>query len=195
MNQFLTADLHFNHTNIIKYCNRPFKDTKHMNDRLIANINARCSYDDILFHLGDFKFWKSSQATLEHKNPEDILNPKIVHIYGNHDRNNRVKGMLNYAVKTFNKTEYLLTHIPPTSDGFLKKRYNTMFMYSNIDCILCGHVHEAWQTRIYDYKIDNILIKQIPIINVGVDVWNFMPKTFDEIDVLYQRLKKEIQDG
>ena len=29
---FFTSDTHFNHTNIIRFCNRPFKDVSHMNE-------------------------------------------------------------------------------------------------------------------------------------------------------------------
>ena len=34
---FFTSDTHFNHTNIIRSCNRPFKDVSHMNETIIAN--------------------------------------------------------------------------------------------------------------------------------------------------------------
>lgn len=51
---FFTSDTHFNHTNIIKFCSRPFKDVSHMNETIISNWNRVVGPDDIVFHLGDF---------------------------------------------------------------------------------------------------------------------------------------------
>lgn len=51
---FFTSDTHFNHTNIIRFCNRPFKDVSHMNETIISNWNRVVGPEDIVFHLGDF---------------------------------------------------------------------------------------------------------------------------------------------
>ena len=34
---YLIADTHFNHDNIIKYCDRPFSDIEEMNNTIIDN--------------------------------------------------------------------------------------------------------------------------------------------------------------
>ena len=54
MNTFIIADTHFNHKNIIDYCNRPFTDADNMNTALIQNWNSVVKSDDIVYHLGDF---------------------------------------------------------------------------------------------------------------------------------------------
>ena len=36
---FITSDLHLGHKNIIKYCDRPFRDTHDMNKNLVDNWN------------------------------------------------------------------------------------------------------------------------------------------------------------
>ena len=51
---FFTSDTHFNHTNILRYCNRPFKTVGQMNETIITNWNNVVGPDDVIFHLGDF---------------------------------------------------------------------------------------------------------------------------------------------
>lgn len=51
---FFTSDTHFNHTNIIRFCERPFERVDEMNEKLIDNWNSVVSPEDFVFHLGDF---------------------------------------------------------------------------------------------------------------------------------------------
>jgi len=62
MNQWFSADDHFGHGNIIKYCNRPFKDSNDMNSSLIRNWNQRVKPEDTVFHVGDFCFQETTKA-------------------------------------------------------------------------------------------------------------------------------------
>ena len=58
---FFTADTHFGHKNIIRYCQRPFVDVDEMNEILITNWNNVVGKEDIIFHLGDFAMGGSSE--------------------------------------------------------------------------------------------------------------------------------------
>ena len=51
---FFTADHHFGHANIIKYCNRPFANVDEMDTELIRRWNEVITPGDTVFHLGDF---------------------------------------------------------------------------------------------------------------------------------------------
>lgn len=74
---YFTSDTHFSHTNIIKYCNRPFKSVEEMDEVLIANWNSVVKKTDQVFHLGDFGYnYKIAQRLNGHKHL----------IWGNHDR-------------------------------------------------------------------------------------------------------------
>ena len=60
---FFTSDTHFYHGNIIRFCNRPFKDVEVMNETIISNWNNTVRQDDIVFHLGDFCLGGSAEWT------------------------------------------------------------------------------------------------------------------------------------
>lgn len=87
MDTFFTSDLHLGHDNVIKYCNRPFKDGNHMNNSLIRNWNQRVKKDDLIYHLGDFCFkggkeggknkslyWEEQLRRMSRKKAKETLN-------------------------------------------------------------------------------------------------------------------------
>ena len=62
---YFTADTHFDHANIIHFCNRPFATVEEMNETLIANWNRKVHGNDTVYILGDM-FFRTSD-------PESIL--------------------------------------------------------------------------------------------------------------------------
>jgi calcineurin-like phosphoesterase family protein len=178
MNTFFASDLHLGHTNILEYCKRPFSHVDHMNRVLINNWNQRVKEDDVVYHLGDFCFRGGSQGGQNKAQYwEEKLNGKIIHISGNHDSNNSVKSILKQAVLSFGNKLVLAQHEPPT----MRLEVPDIF-----DFVLCGHVHEKWK---YIWLPDSE--DPIPIINIGVDQWDFKPVKMDEILVFYDRIMKE----
>ena len=51
---YLTADEHYFHTKIIKYCNRPFGSVQEMNEALVVRHNSLVRDRDCVIHIGDF---------------------------------------------------------------------------------------------------------------------------------------------
>ena len=87
---FFTSDTHFNHTNIIQYCQRPFKSTDEMNEAMIDNWNSVVGEDDTMFHLGDFCLGGAE----EWNKILNRLNGRIYLILGNHDLKNIRHGFI-----------------------------------------------------------------------------------------------------
>lgn len=61
-NVFFTADNHFGHENIIKFCNRPFDNAGQMDMEMVKRWNETVPYDGIVYHLGDFTLMGSADA-------------------------------------------------------------------------------------------------------------------------------------
>ena len=126
MNTFFTADTHFFHANIIKYCSRPFKSSMEMNRVIRTNWNERVGVQDTVIHLGDFAF----SSKLWQKAFLQSLHGKKILIRGNHDY--KAKCMLEigfeevYEQLTWN--EWTLVHRPRQGEQ-----------------ILCGHIHNHWK--------------------------------------------------
>ena len=166
---FFTADTHFGHTNIIKYCNRPFNNVTEMDYIIKQQWNKRVKPEDTVFHLGDFCFKNQNE-----KNIIQELNGNIIFIKGNHDRKQPCHTVTKSATIYYGKRDIYLVHDPRWA--------NSMML------TLCGHVHEKWKYRNTHklssaenkYRMGGTVI-YYPIVNVGVDVWDFMPITLDEI--------------
>ena len=167
---YFISDTHFHHSNIIKYCNRPFKDINKMNEAIISNWNSLITKDDIVYHLGDFCLSNDDEI----KNIFNRLNGNIILIRGNHDRK-PVKFYENIGIKVLTHApiildEYkiMLSHVPlpdvKIKDGYIN---------------LHGHIHNK---KISDDYPKNYSINKH--INVSVDVTNFKPVSLNIINKL-----------
>ena len=110
---YYIADMHFGHTNVLRFDNRPFSDTAQMDDTLLQNWNERVTADDTVYVLGD-AFWKNEENSIR---IIQQLNGHKHLIQGNHDR---VKGKLRpywesieqYAEVNDENRLVILSHYP-----------------------------------------------------------------------------------
>lgn len=179
MRYFFTSDYHLYHFNIINYCKRPFKTLNEMNNTIINNHNSRVKEDDIVFHIGDFMFRnspggkKGEGEPVKFRDVEKLLNGKIIHVKGNHGRNNGVKTIIEYLVIKYGGYRINLVHNPK----FIDYKFKINFV---------GHIHNLW-----DIKRFTKGKKHTDCINVGVDCNNFKPATFEELMKKYNSWKRK----
>lgn len=81
---FVTSDTHFGHTNIIKFCQRPFKSVEVMNEAMIERWNKVISPEDTVYFLGDFAMGPMATDDFILKTLKALNGKKSV-IIGNHD--------------------------------------------------------------------------------------------------------------
>ena len=171
---FFTSDTHFGHSNIIKYCQRPFNSAEHMDEVLISNWNEVVSPQDIVFHLGDFCFGSDKEwiKILQRLNGTKYL------ILGNHDlkkiaNSNQIKDYfadINMQMRVVvDKQKMLLNHYP-----FLcfEGGYQNVWQ-------LFGHVHRSKHSTGLDKER---LVHLFPTqYDVGVDNNNYRPVSFAQV--------------
>lgn len=174
VNLFFTSDTHFWHSNIIKYCNRPFMDVEEMNEEIIKRWNNKIEKDDLVFHLGDFAFCGPSQ----YKTLLERLNGKITLVLGNHDWRNIKEGYMSkfngiyqqLRIKVDDQRIYL-NHFP-----FLCYEGSYRGVWQ-----LFGHVHSGPYNNgggLDDPRLKMLLPGQY---DVGVDNNNFTPISYKEL--------------
>ena len=169
MTVWVTSDTHFSHKNIIKYCNRPFKDIYHMNETLVKNWNECVKPDDTIIHLGDVAM--NSLETIDEYMPRLCMGEYSILRAGNHDKGKRHKLLEKYFDEVYDKAvtiyyngkAFLLSHNPEDV------KYLDL---ANDEYLLYGHVHDNAPTG-YD--------KETRSFHVGVDTNNYRPVDLDEI--------------
>jgi len=114
---YVFSDPHFDHANIIRYCNRPFDSTKQMNHVLITNWNDAVKDNDTIYFLGDMTYGRN-------RHPIDYwlgkLDGEIFYIRGNHDSDEITRATVihnGYGIE-YKNYKFLLRHDPYRPLGY-----------------------------------------------------------------------------
>ncbi len=175
---FFTSDTHFNHSNIIRFCRRPFKDVNCMNETLIGNWNSVVGTDDVIFHLGDFCLGGAAEWT----RILDRLNGRIYLILGNHDMKNIRQGFLERFEHVtqqmcieVKRQQIVLNHNPFLCYGGSYAKTWQLF----------GHVHSGP----YNTGLDKPRLKMLfpTQYDVGVDNNSFFPVAYEEVEKIIRK--------
>ncbi len=165
---FYTSDLHFGHKNVIKFSNRPYKDSIDMETKLIENWNKKVALEDTVYILGDMFYGKSDYCKVL-----DSLKGKKILVKGNHEQwieryrelEEYFEEITDYKIITDNERKVVLFHFPILD--WNHKYHNSYHVY--------GHVHNI-------QNIDTLVMyNQINALNAGVDVNSYEPCTLEEL--------------
>ena len=187
MTDYFTADHHMSHFNMTCHpdsknlCNRPWDNVDDMNEALITNWNETVGPKDRVLYLGDF-----AMGTIKESLPLIAkLHGNIQLVPGNHDRcfpanKHWLKWEETYRDAGFQSVhntiawldEFDLCHFPFAGDSHDRDRYKAYRPVQRNRPLIHGHIHDKW-------KISNEY--STPMINVGVDVWDYRPVSIDQI--------------
>ena len=160
-NVWFTSDFHFNHAKSIIFGNRPYENVEDMNNGLINNYNKLVKHNDTVYFLGDFGFGDlETLRKIRYK-----LKGKIHYILGNHCYKNHINrcaawfsSMSDLKTISVNKQKIVLCHYAMRVwDG---SHYNSWMLYAH------SHGKLESQGKSFD---------------VGVDCWNYVPVSFDQV--------------
>lgn len=173
---FFTSDSHLGHSKILDYCNRPFKNVDEMGEALIENWNKVVTQNDIIYHLGDFSFYKDTNKTIHILNR---LNGNKILIMGNHD-----KHMHDSVIKKFNSVHTMYDLYVNDPEAHHGKQLIVLLHYSmNVwnrchygSYHLFGHSHGSLPDNPNSLSID-----------VGVDCHNYTPISYEEVKAIMKR--------
>lgn len=171
MATWFTSDLHFYHSNILRYCpeSRPFSDVDEMNLAIVDNINRVTQPKDDLWILGDVAFGRPEKSLWLLKK----IHCRLHLIAGNHDHHTLKSSEFRdcfdsidvYKEINYNGIKICMMHYPIES---WNESFHGAFM-------LHGHCHGK-PTR-----------TQGRIMDVGVDTNQMMPYN---IDVVFEKLSR-----
>lgn len=181
--RWFTSDLHFGHTNVIRYCDRPFASVGEMDAALAGAWNTVVAPEDEVWVLGDLAMGRIAESLpLAGK----LAGRKHL-VLGNHDRpfepgrrrDNWSDRYLDEGgfeqlhdgvveLRLTDGTEVLACHFPYEGDSGDRDRFVAARPRDEGKWLLHGHVHEVWR-------------QNGRMINVGVDAWAGAPVSEDRL--------------
>ena len=176
MNTYFTSDLHLGHDNIRKFCNRPFKTTKEMDETIIRNWNGIITDRDTVYVLGDLSFRGG--------NPDNYLTRLKGHkhlIIGNHDSKDTIRSKYWESVNN-------LRTIKIDGEKIVLSHYSMRVW----DCSFHGswHLFGHSHGRLPPTTIIKDGIELVRSFDVGVDCWDFSPISFEVVrDVMNGKIQ------
>lgn len=175
MTTFFTADHHFGHANIIKYCDRPYSKVLDMDIALIGKWNSVVEHTDTVYYVGDF-----SLKGLEHvRYYFKQLKGRIRMIAGSHDawmdeyQTDRGPGLVSQSDKVL--------ILPPV---YTVEFQGTKMFQPSIT--LCHYAMRSWDRSHYAtwHLFGHHHGKLEPYglsFDIGVDCWDFYPVSLEQV--------------
>jgi calcineurin-like phosphoesterase family protein len=169
-NRFVISDTHFNHENIIRYCDRPFANAKEMNEAIIENWNSIVKSKDVVYHGGDFGFGDITQL-IDLRNK---LNGTMRLILGNHDKRYNLKGWLKGILK-FDDHVYDCPII--LDDFFILSHYPIFLEANSVFANIYGHLHQ----NLYSNP------KNLCYFNMCVEQHDYKPVAWEDVSACLEK--------
>ena len=171
---FFTSDHHFGHTNVIKFCDRPFETVEEMNDVLIQRWNEKISPEDEVYHLGDFGMTKDREMISDIL---DRLNRKIYLIVGNHEG-----AALNHRKRFKWVKDYFELKV---KDESCKNGVQRIILFHYAMRVWRGDYRGTW--HLYGHSHGNLPdLEDRYCFDIGVDCHDFYPLSYEEVKTIMQ---------
>jgi len=183
---WLTADLHLSHANIIAYCDRPYASVSEMDNDLVQRWNEVVAPDDEVWVLGDVALGRLDDSLLY----VAYLNGTKHLVPGNHDRMfkcngtkwaNATKRYIDAGFADVLDDQIMLIepmlmacHFPfagEARDGH-EDRFVDHRPKDQGQLLVHGHTHGKWR-------------RNGRMIDVGVDAWGGYPVSFETVAALF----------
>ena len=180
---FYTADLHFGHENVIKFCNRPFSDIEEMNEALIKNWNSVVTENDTVYIVGDFCYrsaFTMKPVLMRLKGTKHLIT-------GNHD---------HVWLKSIKPDDFFASISPlmeiADGDNIVVLCHYPMLCWnrSNHGSIhIHGHIHNNLHRDENGFIFS--VLRDIKAYNAGVDVNGYVPVTLEQLKENKEKFYKE----
>jgi len=179
---WFTSDTHFNHGNIVQFCNRPYEDLAEMTAALIENWNSCVKPGDVIYHLGDFALtWGKQHDELIDSLLTQLNGNKFL-ITGNHDR--------EPVTRNPRWTKVAPYHELTVDIGGVKQ-----------PIVLCHYAMRVWNRSHYGawmlHGHSHGTLRDLggKILDVGVDCSGYRPVDIDTVAFIMQSRKISCDDS